>query len=62
MNEKDEKIRQAAQALAQALTEGGKQYSIYAHAIDVTCIESEGRQFAYNVEVEELSSPRRIAP
>lgn len=62
MNEKDEKIRQAANALAQALTEGGKSYSVYANTIEVTHIESEGREFAYSLEVEEISAPRRIAP
>lgn len=62
MNERDEQIRQAANLLAQALTNGGKNYTVYAHTIDVTCIESEGRQFAYSVEVEEVPAPRRIAP
>jgi hypothetical protein len=62
MSERDEKIRQAASALAKVLTEGGKNYTVYAHTMDVTNIESEGRQFAYSVEVEEVASPRRIAP
>lgn len=62
MSDSDEKIRLAAKALAQALTETGKNYSVYAQSYEVTRLESEGRQFAYSIEVEEVAAPRRIAP
>ena len=57
----DERIRAAALELGAALTEGGKDYYVTAHAIDVTRFESPARQFAWSVEVEETAH-RRIAP
>lgn len=61
MSEIDQKIREAALALGQALTEGGKDYYVHCHSIEVTTIESEGSQFAWTVYVSEQTN-RDIAP
>lgn len=62
MSDSDEKIRLASKALAQVLSEAGKNYGVYAHSYEVTRVGSEVREFAYSIEVEELFAPRRISP
>jgi hypothetical protein len=50
------KIRRLADQLAKAMTEGGEDYYVELGKIEVTRIESEGREYAYHfnlrVEVE----------
>ena len=57
----DERIKKAAAELSAALTEDGRDYSVWAYAIDVTTAGASGPQYAWTVEVEERSI-RRIAP
>lgn len=59
--ETDKKIQEAALALGRALTEGGKDYYVHAHSIEVTKIESDGRDFAWTIHVDETVT-REIAP
>ena len=60
-NEADERIKAAAEELSAALTEGGKDYWVQASSIEVTRLQSVGREFAYTVTVTEQST-RQIAP
>lgn len=42
------KIRRLADELAEAMTEGGEDYYVELSKIEVTRIESYGREYAYN--------------
>ena len=53
--EERQKIRRAADALAEALTEGREDYDIFAHRIDVTNIESEGKEYAYQLIIRAVT-------
>lgn len=57
----DAPIREAAQALASALTEGGGEYEVSVHSIDVTAYGDDGKRWAYEVRVIEHRD-REIAP
>ena len=48
------KIRRLADQLAKAMTEGGEDYYVELAKIQVSCIESDGREYAYhfNLRVE----------
>lgn len=57
----DERIKRAANELASALTEGGKDYSVQADRVDVTQIQDRDQRFVYTLHVVEHSE-RRLAP
>ena len=57
----DERIKRAANELASALTEGGKDYSVQADRADVTQIQDRDQRFVYILHVVEHSD-RRLAP
>ena len=61
MSETESRIKAAANDLASALSEGGKDYIVQADRVDVTSIEDEDKRFAYTVHVIEHSE-RRLAP
>lgn len=50
-----QKIRQAADALAAALTEGPEDYDVFSHKVDVTNIESERKEYAYQIIVRAVT-------
>jgi hypothetical protein len=60
-SETDKKIQEAAKALSRALTQGGKDYYVHAHSVEVTRIDSATREFAWTVHVSETVT-RDIAP
>jgi len=52
----DKKIVLAARALSQALTEaGGCGYTVYAHATDVTRLDSRSAEYVWHVTVRETA-------
>lgn len=61
MSETESRIKAAANNLASALSEGGKDYTVQTDRVDVTSIEDEDQRFAYTVHVIEHSE-RRLAP
>lgn len=60
MSPGDEAIIKAARDFAAALTAGGKDYYVRAESIEVTRIESDGREFAYEVHVTEQSERKIV--
>lgn len=50
-----QKIRRAADALAATLTQGQEDYDVYAHKIDVTTIESERKEYAYQLIIRAVT-------
>lgn len=52
--EKDRAIREAAIALANALTAGGKDYNIFFHRIDVTTVGDSGLRYRYDAHITEV--------
>lgn len=61
MNETDEKIRKAAQELANALTEGGKDYMVHARSLEEGGIGGSWKRYGYEITVTETVY-RDIAP
>lgn len=61
MSKAESRIREAADELARALSEGGGDYIVHAERYDVTRIDDDGQKFAYTIYVVEHSE-RRLAP
>lgn len=52
---RDAAIREAAAALARALTDGGESYAVYFESIDVTALEDTQPRYAYIAHVDAVN-------